>query len=410
MEVAWPGKALTLHVHPHCSQEDMMHLDLAFAAALLAIQGKMPKSERLQIMAFCGMLGLKGDVVDPLPHRTGTEAVHRMSLQEHHNVRNLFGLNLKIPGSGETVTPLKHLSQVLTIIQSVEHDKLGNARQTQRNRPSKKEKAASAGWDSLEGEAHAKKWLCIAAKWKLPVLLTGPPGVGKSSLARASAGLLNGSHVPFLAPHPSGGTAGLLGAWRKGLPVAGAWAMADGGVLFLDEFPEWPRPARESLRHIMDTGVLDLHRADGCARWQSSAWILAAMNMCACGQNPPLCVCSSSERNQYQKRLSGPLLERFPVQLEVGNVTDSAFERPWVACQQWVQRERPSGMATWSPAASQRCEQVVRGGMTSKRLQRHLKALAEGHACWREAHEVMASDVEEAYDVMWMTRPGWRQG
>ena len=410
MEVAWPGKALTLHVHPHCSQEDMMHLDLAVAAALLAIQGKMPKSERLQTMAFCGMLGLKGDVVDPLPHRPGTEAVYRMSLQEHQNVRNLFGLDLKIPGSGETVTCLKHMSQVLTFIQSVEQGQLGEAPQTRRSQHSKRDVTASVGWDNLEGEAHAKKWLCIAAKWKLPVLLAGPPGVGKSSLARASAGLLNGSHVPFLAPHPSGGTAGLLGAWRKGQPVAGAWAMADGGVLFLDEFPEWPRPARESLRHIMDTGVLDLHRADGCARWQSSAWILAAMNMCACGQNPPLCVCSSSERKQYQKRLSGPLLERFPVQLEVGNVTDSAFERPWVACQQWVQRERASGMVTWSPTASQRCEQVVRGGMTSKRLQRHLKALAEGHACWREAHEVMASDVEEAYDVMWMTRPGWRQG
>ena len=138
MEVAWPGKALTLHVHPHCSQEDMMHLDLAVAAALLAIQGKMPEPERLQTMAFCGMLGLKGDVVDPLPHRSGTEAVHRMSLQEHHNVRNVFGLDLKIPGSGETVTRLKHLSQVLTFIQSVKHDKLGNARQTSRNRPSKK--------------------------------------------------------------------------------------------------------------------------------------------------------------------------------------------------------------------------------------------------------------------------------
>ena len=410
MEVALPGKALTLHVHPHCSQEDMMHLDVAVAAALLAIQGKISQPDRLQTMAFCGMLGLKGDVVDPLPHRTATESVHRMSLQEHHKVRNLLGLDLKIPGSEDTVTHLKHLSQVLTFIHSVEHGKLNEAPQTRRNQPSKRDVAASASWENLEGEAHAKKWLCIAAKWKLPVLLAGPPGVGKSSLARASAGLLHGSLVPFLAPHPSGGTAGLLGAWRKGQPVAGAWAMADGGVLFLDEFPEWPRPARESLRHIMDTGVLDLHRADGCARWQSSAWILAAMNMCACGQNPPLCVCSSSERKQYQKRLSGPLLERFPVQLEVGNVTDSSVERPWGACQQWVQRERTAGMAKWSPPAAQRCEHIVRGGMASKRLQRHLRVLAEGHACWREASEVMASDVQEAYDVMWMTRPGWRQG
>lgn len=410
MEVAWPGKALTLHVHPHCSQEDMMHLDVAVAAALLAIQGKISQPERLQTMAFCGMLGLKGDVVDPLPHRTATESIHRVSMQEHRNVRNIIGLDLKIPGSEGAVIRLKHLSRVLTFIQSVEHGKLGEAPQAQRNQPSKRDVTASEGWDSLQGEAHAKKWLCIAAKWKLPVLLAGPPGVGKSSLARASAGLFHGSRVPFLAPHPSGGTAGLLGAWRKGQPVAGAWAMADGGVLFLDEFPEWPRPARESLRHIMDTGLLDLHRADGCARWQSSAWILAAMNMCACGQNPPLCVCSSSERKQYQKRLSGPLLERFPVQLEVGNLTPSSVERPWGACQQWVQRERPAGMATWSATASQRCEHIVRGGMASKRLQRHLRALAEGHACWREAREVMESDVQEAYDVMWMTRPGWRQG
>ena len=386
-----------------------MHLDLAVAAALLAIQGKIPKPERLQTMAFCGMLGLKGDVVNPLPHRNGTEAVHRMSLQEHHKVCNIIGLDLKIPGSGDTVTRLKHLSQVLTCIQSVEQGQLGEAPQTRRIQPSRREVTASAGWDNLEGEAHAKKWLCIAAKWKLPVLLAGPPGVGKSSLARASAGLLNGSHVPFLAPHPSGGSAGLLGAWRKGQPVAGAWAMADGGVLFLDEFPEWPRPARESLRHIMETGTLDLHRADGCARWQSSAWILAAMNLCACGQNLPLCVCSSSERKQYHKRLSGPLLERFPVQLEIGSVNAASSERTWRDCKQWVQRTGPTAVATWSPSASQRCEQIVRGGMTSKRLQRHLKALAEGHACWREASVVMESDVQEAYDVMWMTRPGWRQ-
>ena len=410
MEVAWPGKALTLHVHPHCSQEDMMHLDVAVAAALLAIQGKISQPERLQTMAFCGMLGLKGDVVDPLPHRTATDSVYRVSPQEHHKVRNIIGLDLKIPASGETVTHLKHLSQVLTFIQSVERCNLDEAPSTRRSQPSKSDVMASGGWDSLEGEAHAKKWLCIAAKWKLPVLLAGPPGVGKSSLVRASAGLLHGSHVPFLAPHPTGGTAGLLGAWRKGQPVAGAWAMADGGVLFLDEFPEWPRPARESLRHIMDTGVLDLHRADGCARWQSSAWILAAMNLCACGQNPPLCVCASSERKQYQKRLSGPLLERFPVQLEVGNFTDSSFERPWGECQQWVQRIEPPGMTRWSCAASKRCDHIVRGGMTSKRLQRHLKTLAEGHACWREAREVVESDVQEAYDVMWMTRPGWRQG
>ena len=409
MEVSWPGKALTLHVHPHCSQEDMMHLDVAIAAGLLAIQGKISRPERLQTMAFCGMLGLKGDVVDPLPHRSAAEVTHRLSMTEPRALRTIVGLDPMVTETTLAVTRLKHMSGVLTSIESGGAEPLGAKRHTQRRTRSKREIATSVGWDNLQGEAHAKKWLCIAAKWKLPVLMTGPPGVGKSSLARASAGLLGQSSAPFLAPHPSGGTAGLLGAWRKGQPVMGAWAMANGGVLFLDEFAEWPRPARESLRHIMDTGVLDLHRADGCARWQSSAWIVAALNLCACGQNPPHCVCTSSERNQYQKRLSGPLLERFPVQLEVGNVTAVPCDRPWRDCQHWVQHTKPSPAATWLPSATRQWERIVQGGMTSKRLQRHLRTLAQGHACWREAKEVTQTDVQEAYDVMWMTRPGWRQ-
>jgi predicted ATPase with chaperone activity len=121
-------------------------------------------------------------------------------------------------------------------------------------------------------------------------------------------------------------------------------------------------------------------------------------------------MCSSFERKQYQKRLSGPLLERFPVQLEIGHAPPSSCERSWRECQQWVQRARPPGPATWTQAASKLGEHIVQGGMTSKRLQRHLRALAEGHACWREASDVIETDVHEAYDVMWMTRPGWRQG
>lgn len=387
-----------------------MHLDVAVAAGLMAIQGMVAHANSLQSLAFCGMLGLEGDVVNPLPHRSVVESLNRLSLPQPLSIRAILGVDPKVTETTLSVTPLTHLTELLAAIQSEGRDVKRSDHRPRRRKPSKREVAASLGWDNLEGETHAKKWLCIAAKWKLPVLMAGPPGVGKSSLARASAGLLPGVDVPFLAPHPSGGTAGLLGAWRKGQPVMGAWAMADGGVLFLDEFPEWPRPARESLRHIMDTGVLDLHRADGCARWHSSAWIMAAMNLCVCGQNPPLCVCSSSERKQYQKRLSGPLLERFPVQLEVGHEHVASFERTWQECQEWVHGATATRDATWSTSASQHSEHVARAGMTSKRLQRHLRSLAEGHAHWRNDHEVTTTDVQEAYDVMWMTRPGWRQG
>ena len=405
MGVSWPGKALTLHVHPHCQQEDLMHLDVAVAAAMLAIQGKIPQATRLQSLAFCGMLGLEGDVVDPLPHRNATESMLRLATSAPPPFQTILGLDPNLHDSTIVVQRAKHMTAVLESIRSEKNEPPHHRPQAQRDA---KGTGTTSGWDHLNGEAHAKKWLCIAATKRLPVLMTGAPGVGKSSLARACAGLVSKTNVPFLAPHPSGGTAGLLGAWRRGQPVMGAWAMANKGVLFLDEFPEWPRPARESLRHIMDTGVLDLHRADGCARWQSSAWILAAMNMCPCGQNPPLCVCNSSERKQYMKRLSSPLLERFPVQLEIG-ITTTASERSWSECLRWVQQHRKSKTRTWLPKASQLWDDIVKSGMSSKRLQRHLRLLAEGHAGWHLANEVTDTDVQEAYDVMWMTRPGWRQ-
>ena len=77
VNVSWPGKALTLHIHPQCSQEDMMHLDVAVAAGLMAIQGMVAHANSLQTLAFCGMLGLEGDVVNPLPHRIVAESLHR---------------------------------------------------------------------------------------------------------------------------------------------------------------------------------------------------------------------------------------------------------------------------------------------------------------------------------------------
>lgn len=398
--VAWPGKALTLNVHPACTAEDMPFVDVALSLAFLAVQSQM-SAALLSKVASTGMLSLEGDLRWP----GLTLAQHKSNAvsqsQAPEGVALWIGPDL--PHAAplfETECRAPHLSVVTThlptwVKQAPQHLEPFRPRHGQ---------GPSLGWATLQGEGWAKTWLCIAAKHRWPVLMAGPPGVGKSSLARA-ASLLLGPEKPWVAPHPAGGVAGLLGSWRKGQPVPGAWVLADGGTLFLDEFPEWPKPAREALRHIMETGVLDLHRAEGSARWHSNAWTLAAMNMCPCGQHERGCACTEGERLHYRKKISAPLLERFLVQLDVNGSDLNECKRTWEECQAWVRKPMPS--MHWTPKATEAFSLILSQGLTSRRLQGNLRKLAEGHASWCCRSNVVEEDVRQGYHVMWMNRSGW---
>ena len=184
--------------------------------------------------------------------------------------------------------------------------------------------------------------------------------------------------------------------------------MADGGILFLDEFSEWAKPARESLRHIMETGRLELHRADGAAVWTSQPWIVAATNCCPCGQAAQHCICQPSELRTYRKRLTAPLLERFPVQLDIGN-DSSECNKTWAECREWVQQRGEGTQAlTWSEDAELAAQDCGQMDTTSRRLKGHLRRLSEGHCEWRDGHgHVLPEDVFQAHEVMWMNRKGW---
>ena len=152
-----------------------MHLDVAVAAGLMAIQGMVAHANSLQSLAFCGMLGLEGDVVNPLPHRSVVESLHRLSLPQPLSIRAILGVDPTVTETTLSLTPLTHLTELLAAIQSEGRDVKRSDHRLRRRKPSKHEVAASLGWDNLEGETDAKKWLCIAAKWKLPVLMAGPP-------------------------------------------------------------------------------------------------------------------------------------------------------------------------------------------------------------------------------------------
>ena len=196
----------------------------------------------------------------------------------------------------------------------------------------------------VKGQAAAKRALEVAAAGSHSLLLVGPPGTGKSMLAQRLPGLLppmcddealdsaallglaGDDSVPFgvralRAPHHTASAVALVGGGSP--PRPGEISLAHGGVLFLDETPEFPRAALEALREPLETGTISIARAARRARFPARFQLIAAMNPCPCGWlgaaagTGRACRCTPEAVARYQGRLSGPLLDRIDLQVEV---------------------------------------------------------------------------------------------
>ena len=194
----------------------------------------------------------------------------------------------------------------------------------------------------VHGQASAKRALLIAAAGGHSVLMVGPPGTGKSMLAHRFAGLLPEMSLsqalesaaiaslvgrldvsqwmrrPTRSPHHSATSVALVGGGSP--PRPGEISLAHHGVLFLDELPEFPRRALEALREPLETGQITLSRAAAQAEFPARFQLVAAMNPCPCGYlgaSHKACRCTPDQVARYQSKLSGPLLDRIDLQVEV---------------------------------------------------------------------------------------------